>query len=108
MERAFGNLKDVIHLRPVYHRQERWVRGHIFVVALAFLVQHALERKWKRAGVSLSAMEALQALRTVQIVGSKAGDVPRCGCTSGRSPARKVLDALGVAQLSQPQAGETI
>ena len=79
MERAFGNLKDVIHLRPVYHRQEGRVRGHIFVAALAFLVQHALERKLKRAGVSFSAMEALQALRTVQIVGSKAGDVPRCG-----------------------------
>ncbi|MFH1141159.1 MAG: IS1634 family transposase [Chloroflexota bacterium] len=108
VERAFRNLKDVINLRPVYHRQEKRVRGHIFVAALAFLLQHALERKLKRAGVNLCAGEALQALRTVQIVDTRIGDEPKRGCTTGRSYARKVLDALGLTQLSPPQALETI
>jgi len=45
---------------------------------------------------------------TVQIVDAKLGDLPRRGCTSGRCHARKVLDALGVAQLSPPQARKTI
>jgi transposase len=38
VERAFANLKDVIDLRPIYHRTDARVQAHIFVAALAFLL----------------------------------------------------------------------
>ena len=49
VERAFRNLKDVIELRPVYHQTPQRTEAHVFVAALAFLVQRAFERKLKAA-----------------------------------------------------------
>src|SRR6266545_550653 len=34
VERAFANLKDVIEMRPIYHRTDARVQAHIFVAAL--------------------------------------------------------------------------
>ena len=44
VERAFRQLKDVIEMRPIYHQTDRRVQAHLFVAALAFLV----DRLWKR------------------------------------------------------------
>jgi transposase len=49
VERAFANLKDVIDLRPIYHRTDSRVEAHIFVAALAFLLHRAIEKKLKAA-----------------------------------------------------------
>src|SRR6202521_2193124 len=59
VERAFANLKDVIELRPIYHRTDARVEAHIFVAALAFLLHRAIEKKLKAARLDLSATEAL-------------------------------------------------
>ena len=59
VERAFANLKDVIELRPIYHRTDPRVEAHIFIAALAFLLHRMLEKKLKAAGLDLSATEAL-------------------------------------------------
>ena len=55
VERAFRCLKDVIEMRPIYHRDDGRVQGHIFVAVLAFLLKRALEKKLKAAGSGLSA-----------------------------------------------------
>ena len=68
VERAFANLKDVIDLRPIYHRTDHRVQAHIFVAALAFLLHRAIEKKLKAAGLDLSATEALTALKSVRVV----------------------------------------
>jgi transposase len=51
VERGFRSLKDPIGMRPIWHTNERRVRGHIFVAALAFLIERMLERALKDAGV---------------------------------------------------------
>ena len=53
VERAFANLKDVIDLRPIYHRTDDRVQAHIFIAALAFLLHRAIEKKLKAAGLDL-------------------------------------------------------
>ena len=53
VERAFANLKDVIDLRPIYHRTDHRVQAHIFVAALAFLLHRAIEKELKAAGPPL-------------------------------------------------------
>ena len=65
VESGFRQLKDVLGMRPIYHRIEPRVRAHIFVAALALLVQRLLERRLEEAGVDLSPARALQALATV-------------------------------------------
>jgi transposase len=68
VERAFSELKDVIEMRPIYHQKARRVQAHIFVASLAFLLDRALEKKLKSAGLDLSSKEAWQILKTVRVV----------------------------------------
>jgi transposase len=57
VERAFSGLKDVIEMRPVYHRTVPRVEAHIFSASLAFLLDRALEKTLKSAGNDLSSKQ---------------------------------------------------
>jgi transposase len=103
VERAFANLKDVIELRPIYHRTNPRVEAHIFVAALAFLLHRVLEKKLKAAGLDLSATEALQVLRTVRVVDfTLGGGQTKRSVTRGTARAAKILTALGLTDLDPP------
>jgi len=112
VERAFANLKDVIDLRPIYHRTDHRVQAHIFVAALAFLLHRAIEKELKAAGLDLSATEALTALKSVRVVEIDLGDgTGKHSVTRGTHRATSVLRALGITDLDPPapaQPGQTI
>jgi len=103
VERAFRNLKDVIHMRPIYHHTDERVQAHIFVAALAFLLHRALEKKLKAAALDISATEALQALGSVRVVDIDLGDgsVKRT-VTRGSERAARILAAVGIENRNPP------
>jgi transposase len=103
VERGFRCLKDVLEMRPIYHKSERRVRAHIFVAALALLLTRVLERRLKEAGVDLSTEQALQALSTIRLVSFKVGaNSARTGVSVGSARARQVLKALGIIDIKAP------
>jgi transposase len=109
VESGFRQLKDVLGMRPIYHRIEPRVKAHIFVAALALLVQRLLGRRLEEAGVDLSPARALQALATVRLVSFHLeGQPERRGLTGGCPDARLVLKALKLADQRPPvpPAGE--
>jgi transposase len=108
VERGFRHLKDVLALRPIYHQLERRVRAHIFVAALALLLQTLLERRLREAEVDLSASEALQAVETIRQVTFKLNGEQRSGVSAASARAHQVLQALGITSLRPPTppAGE--
>ena len=112
VERAFANLKDVLDMRPIYHRTDDRVEAHIYVAALAFLLHRAIEKKLKAARLDLSATEALTALRSVRVVDIDLGDGTfKRSVTPGSQRAAAVLRALGIVDLdppAPPQQGETV
>jgi transposase len=102
VERSFRQLKDVLALRPIYHRVERRVKAHIFVAALALLVRQLLERRLQEASVDLSAEEALQAVRCVRHVTFRLEQEHRSGVSAASARAQQVLRALNITQLRPP------
>ncbi len=112
VESGFRQLKDVMAMRPIYHQVEPRVKAHIFVAALALLVQRLLGRRLKEAGVDLSPERALQALSTVRLVSFRLeGQAERRGLTSGCPDARLVLKALKLVDQrppAPPQGEETV
>jgi transposase len=109
VESGFRQLKDVLGMRPIYHRIEPRVKAHIFVAALALLVQRLLGRRLQEAGVDLSPARAMQALATVRLVTFHLeGQPERRGLTGGCPDARLVLKALKLADQRPPvpPAGE--
>jgi hypothetical protein len=103
VERGFRHLKDVLALRPIYHQVEPRVRAHIFVAALALLVQRLLDRRLREAGIEFSATRALEALSTVRHVTFRVeGEGQRAGVAGGSPDARRVLKALKIGELRPP------
>ncbi|WP_370568352.1 IS1634 family transposase [Methylacidimicrobium sp. AP8] len=97
VERAFRKLKDVLELRPIYHHNPKRVRAHVFVAALAFLLDRLLEKKLKAANLPFSSEQAWVALRTIHLVDFSFGSEKRRGVTAGNHQARQILSALRIS-----------
>jgi hypothetical protein len=107
VEYGFRQLKDVLEMRPIYHHIERRVKAHIFVAALALLVQRFIGRRLAEAGVDLSPTRAMEALRTVRAITFRLeGQPPRRGVSGGCPDAQKVLKALKILDLRPPSPSE--
>jgi transposase len=102
VERGFHALKDPIGMRPIWHHVERRVRSHIFVAALAFLLDRMLERALRDANVDLSATTAWRALETLRYVRFCVNGEVKTGVTPGSSQARQVLKALKLSEIRPP------
>ena len=104
VEMAFRNLKDVIEMRPIYHQTPKRTEAHLFVAALAFLLQKALDKKLKAAGLDLSPPQALQALCTVKVVDIALGNgKTKRSVTRGSCRCGPVLKALDLTDLQPPE-----
>jgi transposase len=112
VESGFRQLKDMMAMRPISHQVESRVKAHIFVAALALLVQRLLGRRLKEAGVDLSPSRAMQALSTVRLVTFHLDGQPeRRGIAGGCPDARLVLKALKLVDQrppSPPQGEEAV
>jgi transposase len=107
VERAFSGLKDVIEMRPIYHRTASRVEAHIFIASLAFLLDRALEKKLKAAGMDLSSPQAWQTLKTVRVVDIDLGNGEhKQSVTQGSRRAVSILTTLGIKDLD-PVPGKT-
>jgi hypothetical protein len=103
LERGFRHLKDVLAMRPIYHQIEPRIRAHIFIAALALLVQRLLDRRLQEAGIDFSATRALEALSAVRHVTFRVeGQARRSGVAGGSPDAQSVLKALKVRDLRPP------
>ncbi|WP_231862933.1 IS1634 family transposase [Alicyclobacillus mali (ex Roth et al. 2021)] len=60
IERAFHQIKNFLDVGPVYHWNERRVRGHIFVCVLAYLFEQEMQvlyrRQWARDKVAAESL----------------------------------------------------
>jgi transposase len=103
VERGFRQLKDVMAMRPIYHQIELRVKAHIFVAALALLVQRLFGRRLREAGLDLSPERAMEALATVRLVTFRLeGQAERRGVSGGCPDARLILKALKLIEQRPP------
>lgn len=107
VERGFSHLKSLLELRPVYHHTDQRVQAHVFVAALALLLDRALEKSLRAAHSPLSTPFAWQALETVRCVEVDLGQqrCKRC-VTRGNKHASEVLRLLAISQLDPPTPPE--
>ncbi len=65
VERCFDDLKNVLKLRPVYHRTDRRTKGHVFVCVLSLLLEKLMEKHTNKTFREIK--EKLEPLRVNQI-----------------------------------------
>jgi transposase len=106
VERGFAHLKGLLEVRPVYHHKDDRVRAHVFVAALALLLDRALEKKLRAAGSGLSSPAAWRALETVRCVKVEVGNRTKLCVTRGSRQAAEVLKILRLSELDPPDPPE--
>jgi len=106
VERGFSHLKDLLELRPVYHHRDERVQAHVFVAALALLLDRALEKSLRAAGSGLSTPFAWQALEMIRCVELEVGQHRKICVTRGNQHVVEVLRALGITHLDPPPPPE--
>lgn len=106
VERSFAHLKGPLEVRPVYHQKDDRVRAHVFIAALAFLLDRALEKKLRAAKSTLSSPAAWQALETVRCVTVEVGGRTKLCVTRGSRQAAEVLKIVRLSELDPPDPPE--
>ncbi|MGB8495926.1 MAG: IS1634 family transposase [Candidatus Acidiferrum sp.] len=106
VERGFSHLKDLLELRPVYHQSDARVEAHVFVAALALLLDRALEKSLQAAGSMLSTPFAWRAVEMIRCVEVDLGQRRKVCVTRGNQHVAETLRALGITQLDPPSPPE--
>jgi transposase len=97
VEDIFRTTKSIMETRPIYHRCNETIRGHVFCSFLALLLKTELERRMKFANLQCEWARVIRGLEALQQVEATFQDkrfVLRSQLTSEASAA---LRATGVA-----------
>jgi hypothetical protein len=97
VEWTFRDSKSVqLEMRPVYLRDENRTRGHALVVMLAYLLVHALRRRWR--DIDLTVQEGLDRLASLCVVEVIIGGRPSYNqVPTPRDDVRQLFEAAGLA-----------
>jgi len=99
VEDAFREVKDFIKVRPIYHRNDERVKGHIFICFLAYLLERLMEKRLEQHGLFLSARKALQCFSPIKVVISELAGQRIKKVTSIVKEQEEILKALGVQKM---------
>lgn len=97
VEQMFRSMKSLLTTRPIWHKCDETIRGHVFCTYLALVLRRALEDRLEAAGVDAEWSQVLADLdRLTHVDVEKDGKRFRIG-TETTGCAGKVLQAVGVA-----------
>jgi transposase len=97
VEQAFRDIKSILETRPVYHKREENIRGHVFCSFLALVLRKELERRLQEAGHSFEWADIKQDLKALQEVIIQENGTSLALRTECAGVCGKVFQAVGVA-----------
>jgi hypothetical protein len=100
VEQGFRTIKTgLLETRPIFVRKEKRTRGHVFVVMLAYIIVHELQKLW--AEVDLTVGEGISELSTIDSVEIKIGETSYQQIPQPRDLGEKLLR---LANVTLPEA----
>jgi transposase len=97
VEQVFRDIKTILETRPVYHKADETIRGHVFCSFLALVLRNELEKRLKKQGYEFEWNDIKQDLEAIQEIrlnenGQSIAIRTQCQGISG-----KVFQAVGIA-----------
>jgi transposase len=68
VEDLFRTMKSILETRPIFHKRDETIRGHVFCSFLALLLRRALEQRLEQKGESWEWAEIMRGLDNLQEV----------------------------------------
>jgi transposase len=96
VEAIFRTMKSVLETRPIYHRCDETIRGHVFCSFLALVLRKTLEDRLADAGLKLEWADVLRDLDALQQMTLTVGEKHYGLRTEARGVTGKLFTACGV------------
>lgn len=90
-------MKSTLETRPIYHRQDETIRGHVFCSFLALVLRQELERRLEAHGTTFEWADILRDLDHLQATTITVDDKPYVIRSQIKGTLGKVFQAAGVA-----------
>jgi transposase len=97
VEQTFRDMKSVIDTRPIYHKQDETIRGHVFCSFLALVLRKELDHRLVSQGLQYEWADIKQDLKALQEVILEENGSTLAIRTECRGVCGKVFRAVGVA-----------
>ncbi|WP_294957239.1 IS1634 family transposase [Sulfurovum sp.] len=66
VEHVFRQVKSILETRPIYHKQDETIRGHVFCSFLALVLRKELDMRLEKSGLNLEWFDIKQDLKNLQ------------------------------------------
>ncbi len=66
VERLFRDAKTLLKTRPIFHKRDETIRGHVFCTFLGLVLLKELDRSLRAAGLDLEHQEVMRDLKALQ------------------------------------------
>jgi transposase len=97
VEAIFRAAKTTLETRPIYHKCDETIRGHVFCSFLALVLMKELEDRLAAKGYELEWADVLQDLEALRLVKLRSGAATCQLRSQPQGVAGKVVSATGVA-----------
>jgi transposase len=97
VEQVFRDMKSILDTRPIFHKRDETIRGHVFCSFLALVLRKELDRRLEKAGHCFEWAEIKQDLKALQEVTIEDRGKTLAIRTECRGTCGKVFQAIGVA-----------
>jgi len=97
VESIFRMAKTILETRPIYHKCDATIRGHVFCSFLALALRQELQERLTDKGLVVEWADVLRDLEALRMVRLQSGGSLCELRTAPRGVAGKVLQAVGVS-----------
>ena len=66
VERLFRDTKTLLRTRPIFHKRDETIRGHVFCIFLGLVLLKELDRSLRAAGLDLEHKEVMRDLKALE------------------------------------------
>jgi transposase len=97
VEHVFRDVKSVLETRPIFHKRDETIRGHVFCSFLALVLRKELDRRLEQTGLSFEWKDIKQDLKGLQEILIEDQGKPLAIRSECKGTCGKVFQAVGVA-----------
>jgi transposase len=97
VEHVFRDIKSILETRPIFHKRDETIRGHVFCSFLALVLRKELDRRLEKAGHCFEWSDIKQDLKALQEIAIDENGKSLAVRTECTGTCGKVFQAVGVA-----------
>jgi hypothetical protein len=97
VEHVFRDMKSILETRPIYHKLDETIRGHVFCSFLALVLRKEIDRRLEKAGHCFEWADVKQDLKSLQETVIEDNGNTLCVRSQCLGVCGKIFQAVGVA-----------